>query len=105
MIRFAFRFLGMMLLAGGFAALLYDGTRTIAANTLSFTPLSFSWNNFHSTSLQSLQSMVEKNLPFLWEPLMRTVLSAPTFLVLAVLGLLLMLIGRKKKPVIGYARS
>ena len=105
MIRFAFRFLGMMLLAGGFAALLYDGTRTIAANSMSITPFSYTWNNFHSTSLQSLQNVVEKNVPFLWDPVMRTVLAAPTWSVFAVLGILLMLIGRKKKPVIGYARS
>lgn len=94
-----------MLLAGGFAALLYDGTRTIAANMVSLTPLSHTWNNFHSTSLQSLQNLIEPSFPFLWDPLMRTVLAAPTSLVLAVLGLLLMLIGRKKKPVIGYARG
>ena len=105
MIRFVFRFAGTLLLAGGFAALLYDGTRTIAANTLSMTPLSFTWNNFHSASLQSFQNMVEKNVPFLWDPFLRTLLAAPTWSVFAVVGLLLMLIGRKKKPVIGYARS
>jgi hypothetical protein len=105
MIRFVFRFFGMLLLAGGFAALLYDGTRTIAANTLTMTPLSFTWNNIHSNSLQSLQSVVEKSVPLLWDPVLRTVVAAPTWSVLAVLGLLLMLIGRKKKPVIGYARS
>ena len=105
MIRFVFRFFGMLLLAGGFAALLYDGTRTIAANILSITPLSYTWNNFHSSSLQSLQNAVEKSVPFLWDPVMRSVLAAPTWSVLAILGLLLMLIGRKKKPVIGYARG
>ena len=105
MIRFAFRFFGMLLLAGGFAALLYDGTRTIAANAIAITPLSDTWNNFHSTSLQTLQNAVERSMPFLWDPVMRTVLAAPTCLVFAVLGLLLMLIGRKKKPVIGYARG
>jgi hypothetical protein len=33
-----------------------------------------------------------------------SVLTAPTWLVFAVLGAILMLLGRKKKPLIGYAR-
>jgi hypothetical protein len=32
------------------------------------------------------------------------VLTAPAFLVFAILGAILMLLGRKKKPLIGYAR-
>lgn len=105
MIRFAFRFFGMLLLAGGFVALLYDGTRTIAANAVALTPFSDTWNNFHSTSLQSVQNVIERNIPFLWDPLMRSVLGAPTCLVFAIVGLIFILIGRKKKPVIGYARG
>jgi hypothetical protein len=34
-----------------------------------------------------------------------TVLDTPVALVLAILGALLLLLGRKKKPLIGYARS
>jgi hypothetical protein len=105
MIRFVFRFLGMMLLAGAFVALLYDGTRTIAGNAISLTPLVHTWNNVHAGSLQALQTFLERNVPLFWDPVMRTVIASPSWLVLGILGILLMLIGRKKKPVIGYARS
>jgi hypothetical protein len=34
-----------------------------------------------------------------------TVLNAPTWLVLGILGAILILLGRKKKPLIGYSRD
>jgi hypothetical protein len=34
-----------------------------------------------------------------------TILGAPVWLILAVLASLLMVLGRKKKPLIGYARD
>jgi hypothetical protein len=33
------------------------------------------------------------------------VLTSPTWLVLGVLGIVLLLLGRRKKPLIGYARD
>jgi hypothetical protein len=36
---------------------------------------------------------------------MRTLLGAPGSLVLGALGAILIVVGRKKKPLIGYARS
>jgi hypothetical protein len=33
------------------------------------------------------------------------ILSAPTFVVLGILGSILILIGRRKKPLIGYGRD
>ncbi len=105
MIRFTFRFIGMMLLAGAFVALLYDGTRTIAGNAVSLTPLAYIWNNLHANSLQGLQTIVERTAPVLWDPLLRSIVAAPAWLVLGVLGVVFMLLGRKKKPMIGYARG
>ena len=40
----------------------------------------------------------------LWDPVMRTFLAAPSWAVLGVLGVIFVLLGRKKKPLIGYAR-
>jgi hypothetical protein len=42
---------------------------------------------------------------WLWDPVTVTVLGAPIWLILAVLASLLMILGRKKKPLIGYARD
>lgn len=105
MIRFLFRFLGLWILAAGFVFFVYDGTKSIAGNAIHTTRLSDTWNIVHSTSLQQLQPAVERYALWLWDPVVVSVLSAPTWLVFGVLGALFILLGRKKKPLIGYARS
>jgi hypothetical protein len=93
MIRFLFRFLGFLILAGGFIALVY-------------TPLGQIWTNVHSSSLQLLQPAIERHVAkWLWDPIVLNILTAPAWLVFAILGAILMLIGRKKRPLIGYARD
>jgi hypothetical protein len=41
---------------------------------------------------------------FAWDQVSLWVLNAPTFAVFGVIGAVLVLIGRKKKPLIGYDR-
>jgi hypothetical protein len=105
MIRFLFRFLGLLSLALGFIFLVYDGTRTIADQRWFITKVSDVWAMVHETSLPKVQPALERIAPVLWDPVAITVLNAPASLVLVILGALLMLIGRKKKPLIGYARN
>lgn len=105
MIRFLFRLVGFLILAAAFAALLYDGTKTIAGSEIYFTPLGQTWSAVHSNSLQLLQPAIERHVAvWLWDPVMLSILTAPTWLVLGILGALLILIGRKKRPLIGYSR-
>jgi len=105
MIRFILRSLGLWILAAGFVFFVYDGTKSIAGNRLYITKLGDTCNAIHSTSLQLLQPAIERHVAvWLWDPVALSVLTAPTWLVLAVLGAVLMLFGRKKKPLIGYAR-
>ena len=106
MIRFLFRFVGFLILAGGFIALIYDGTKSIAGSALVYTPLGQIWNNVHSGSLQLLQPAIERHVsPWLWDPVVLSILTAPAWLVFGIIGAVLMLIGRKKKPLIGYSRE
>jgi len=106
MIRFLCRFFGLLLLAGAFVALVYDGTKSIAGNQLYVTKLGDTWNAVHSTSLQLLQPAIERHVAqWLWDPVALNILTAPTWLVLGILGAALMLIGRKKRRLIGYARD
>jgi hypothetical protein len=105
MIRFVLRTLGLWILALGFVFLVYDGTKSIAGDQVYFTKLGEVWNWVNSTSLQLLQPAIERHVAeWLWNPVILSVLTAPAFLVFAVLGAILMLLGRKKKPLIGYAR-
>jgi len=105
MIRFVFRFIGLWILAAGFVALVRDGTKSIAGNAFFVTKLTDDWNNIHSASLQLLQPAIEKRVAWLWDPVAVTILNAPTWLVLGIIGSIFILIGRKRKPLIGYGRD
>ena len=106
MIRFVFRFVGLWILAAGFVALVRDGTKSIAGNAVFVTRLSEDWNNIHGSSLDALKVLSDRYAgPALWEFASVYVLGAPTWLVLGIIGSILILIGRKKKPLIGYGRD
>jgi hypothetical protein len=106
MIRFLFRFVGLILLAAAFITLVIDGTKSIAASDVTLTPLGQYWNDIHSTSLQLLQPALERHVAeWLWDPVMLNIITAPAWLVLGILAALLMLIGRKKRPPIGFGRD
>jgi hypothetical protein len=105
MIRFCLRFLGLWMLAAGFVFVVYDGTKSIADRSFYFTTVENIWAWVHQDSLLALQPAIERHAPFLWDPLMRTILASPGSLALGTLGAILILLGRKKKPLIGYARS
>jgi len=107
MIRFVFRFVGLLLLALGFIFLVYDGTKSIADQTLQFSTVGEIWANIHQSSLLGLQPVVERLVgPRVWHAVVqRYFLDQWAWLVLAVIAAILILLGRKKKPLIGYARD
>jgi len=105
MIRGFFRLVGLLLLAGGFIFLVYDGARSIADQTLRLTRLGDFWNDIHQASQRAAQVMVENYSPWLWNNVVKFVLNQPTWAVLGVLGLVLMLLFRPKRRLIGYARD
>jgi len=106
MIRFVFRFIGLWILAAGFVALVRDGTKSIAGNAVFITKLVEDWNNIHGASLEQLKALVERYAgASAWELTSLYVLAAPTWLVLGIIGAIFILIGRKKKPLIGYGRD
>jgi hypothetical protein len=105
MIRGFFRLVGLLLLAGGFIFLVYDGARSIADQTLRLTRLGEFWNDIHQVSQQALRTMVEGASPWLWNSVAKVVLDQPVWAVMGVLGVLLMLLFRPRKPLIGYSRN
>jgi hypothetical protein len=105
MIRGFFRLVGLLLLAGGFVFMVYDGARYVADNTLHFTRFGQFWNDVHQSSQQAFRVWVEGLSPWLWNNVVRLILDQPVFAVMAVLGIALMLLFRPKKPLIGYSRN
>jgi hypothetical protein len=105
MIRFLFRFLGLICLAAAFILVIYDGTKSIAGNALSLTTVRALWELINAASLAKVKPLVEPYAGgLLWDPGMLSILAAPSWSLLGVVGILLILLGRKKKPLIGYAR-
>src|SRR4029077_14993208 len=91
LIRFVFLFIGLWILAAGFVALVRDGTKSIAGNAVFTTALTADWTNIHASSLQALEAAIARSVDpyiggWLWDPVVLGILSAPTFVVLGVLG-------------------
>jgi len=105
MIRFLFRFIGLISLAAAFILVIYDGTKSIAGNTLFLTSVRTLWELINAASLQKVRPLIEPYAGgLLWDPVLVDLLAAPSWSLLGVLGILFLLFGRKKKPLIGYAR-
>jgi hypothetical protein len=107
MIRFVLRFVGLLCLALGFIFLVHDGTKSIADQTMYLSSVGSTWSNIHQGSLTALQPVVERTLgAWFWQGVLEPyLLEQPVSLVLAIVGAALILLGRKKKPLIGYARD
>ena len=63
MIRGFFRLVGLLLLAGGFIFMVYDGARWVADQTLRFTRFGQFWNDIHQSSQQAFRAWVEGMRP------------------------------------------
>lgn len=101
MIRFIFRILGFWLFAGAFVALVLDGARSITSGDLIVTPMGSTWFALHPDSLNLAQAVIQRNVhPYMWDPVMISILAAPTWLVIGVISLLFIAIGKKRRGVI-----
>ena len=99
MLRFVLRLAGLFTLAAGFAALVIDGTRSIAAGALLLTP----FGELLKSRLPTLQQVIGHDLhPLLWDPVATGLLRLPVWVVLAAGGALLLWMARRRAPVIGY---
>jgi ABC-type phosphate transport system permease subunit len=105
MIRGFFRLIGLLLLTGAFIFLVYDGARSIADQTLRLTRLGDFWNDINQASQRSFQQMVEGTSSLLWNNVVKVILNQPSWAVLGVAGILLLLVFRPAKPLIGYGRD
>jgi hypothetical protein len=108
MIGFLFRFIGIWLIAGGLVAVVVDGAKTIAAASLTVTPLGLTWYTLSPTTLLATQGFVQQTVEsyighWLWDPLVQWVLLLPTWAVLGAVGGTLAYLGRKRRPEATYA--
>ena len=105
MIRSLFRLIGVIFLAAAFILLMYDGAKSIADSRFYIYKLGQLWTDVHVASMQAAQAKVQASLPAqVWDPIITTILDQPSWLVFGVIGTLFILMGRRRKPLIGYAR-
>ena len=105
MIRFLFRFIGLISLAAAFILVIYDGTKSIAGNSLSLTTVRALWELINAGSLAKAKPLIDHYAGgLLWDPIMLFILASPACALLGLFGILLLILGRKKRPLIGYAR-
>jgi hypothetical protein len=106
MIRALLRLIGLLILAIAFVALVRDGATTISGSAMVTTPLRKDWYDINDKSYSSLQPAIERYVaPWMWTSVVQEVVERPTWLVLGIPACLLILLGRKKKPLIGYGRD
>ena len=106
MFRFLFRFTGLVVIALSFLFAVYDGTRSIADQTTYIARVGPTWVNIHPNSLSAFEPAVERLAgAWIWNDVIQPYfLEQPTALVLVIISALLILLGSKKTPRIGYVR-
>ncbi len=93
MIRFICKALGFILLAVAAMFAVIDGTKSIAKEHLTLTSFGDAWKDVHPASLLSTQHTLEGLAPFLWSPLMTTLLWVPASIVIAVVAFIFLNLG------------
>ena len=95
------RIFGVWLLLLAMVAAVVDATKSLAGGgAWVVTPMAEQWQALNADSLAATKAWVGTNLgPFVWDPVMTTILHAPTWVVFGILGVLLYWLGQKRKPV------
>lgn len=102
--RLLFRLLGLLCLAAAFAALIVDGTTSVAANRIELHPLGDTLAKLSPEGFAHFHATVAAKAPSLWDPVLASLFMLPTWAVLGVVGLLLLALTRKPRPPVGYSR-
>jgi len=104
MVRLALRFLGLLMLASAFAALIIDATRSIAEKSLMVTQFGQTAAQLSPAKFAALQNAVKQHAhPLFYDPILVDFLWLPTWLVIGVLGLLFLRLARDPQPKIGFS--
>jgi hypothetical protein len=105
MIRFLLRFIGLCLLATAFVFFVYDGTKSIANHDIICTKVGDVWAIIDQNSLNLVQDWLKQKLAWAWDPYLQRSFDLPAWAIVGIVATILILLGRKKRPLIGYARD
>ena len=92
MLRALFRATSLLFLAIALISVVLDVTRSIADSSIVMTPLFIDWLRLSPTSLDGLRQATETYVHrFAWDPVMVTILRAPTWLAFGLAAILIAL--------------
>lgn len=96
--RLILRLLGTWMLAMALILLVIDGTKSLAANSLVFTPFGDTWSWIHANSLEEVRTFLQSRFfgPLL-DATITGLLALPSWLVIAVPGALIAWFGRSRR--------
>jgi hypothetical protein len=101
MLHFIVRSLGLWLIAAFVVGVVVDGMRTIAASRLVLTSTGQFWALMSPGTLAAAQGSVRRLSPHLWDSVVAPALQAPAWSVFLIVGILLLVIGTRRKQ--GFA--
>jgi hypothetical protein len=88
--------IGCILLALGVAILCYDLVQWGLSGAFEFIDVGLLWFSVHPGSLQLAEPAIARHIhPFLWHPVMSSILLVPAFVVFGVPGVILLYLTRK----------
>ena len=96
LLRLLFRLGGYVMLACALVAIIADASKSIARSELVLLPLGQLWFDHAPVSLSLAQAAIQRHVsPFLWDPVIQTLLTWPIWGVLGPLGLILLWLGTR----------
>jgi hypothetical protein len=96
LIRFTLRLVGLLLLAGAFAAAVIDGARSLADQKIELSSMGTVLAYASPAKFALMHDYVAKKAPMLWDVVVVNALYAPATLDLAVLGAGLFYLARRR---------
>ena len=99
--RMLLRIMGVWLLLLAMVAAVVDATKSLAGGgAWVVTPMGQQWQALSPETLRDAKAAIESSVsPVVWDPVMTTILDAPTWVVFGILGVLLYWLGQKRKQV------
>jgi hypothetical protein len=99
--RMLLRIMGVWLLLLAMIAAVVDATKSLAGGgAWVVTPMGQQWQALSPETLRDAKAAIESSVsPMVWDPVMTTILDAPTWVVFGILGVLLYWLGQKRKQV------
>ncbi len=102
--RFLARFMGLLALAGAFAAAVIDGARWVVGGAFAPTSTGAAIYWLSPKALAAVQTFVENRLgPWAWNDVLLRALLAPAFVALTLLSALFFFLSRPPPPEIGHS--